>query len=552
MPVEIEQTPDGYAPLRSRSPRPTPARVSARRRTLTLLMALVAISIATRWLSLIVDVVDLDETCHIVGAWELLRGGLLYTDFVDNKPPLVYVYYAATQLLAGRGLFSVHLVTAVCVVPLTALAVSACYRHSRVGIVAAVTFLLYSASFLAHDMLATNAEVLMVLPAAWAIVLVCDEERAYGRWRVFAAGLLFGTSVLFKPQAATWIAAVGAVLAWREAGCGKRLEGLKLVALLGAGASVPVLAAVAYFGARGGLSAFVYWVGLQSLWYADNPITAAEAATRRGGNLVPFLLVTAPLWAAWWKGAGLLQPRFWQVLTGALVIASIPPALLGFRFYPHYFIQFYVPLSLASAPWLEQQLQRPLTPAGRVVVAWTAVAVAGFAIANAGLYLTRSRVYRERDPIFRAVANRLRADPCARGGSLFVWGWAPIIYYLADLPPASRFVVLPQARLTGYVFGNLANNRGELPAENREIRGHWDVLMRDLERGHTTFIVDTAPANIYRWGRYPIERYPRLNEYVARHFTGVADVGGVRVYRRIGCETTPDAAAQEYGGPIPP
>ena len=71
-----------------------------------------------------------------------MRGGLLYTDFVDNKPPLLYAYYAAAQVLGGRGLFAVHLLTALCVVPLTALAVSACYATRRTGMIAALTFLL--------------------------------------------------------------------------------------------------------------------------------------------------------------------------------------------------------------------------------------------------------------------------------------------------------------------------------------------------------------------------------------------------------------------------
>src|SRR4029078_5269706 len=110
---------------------------------------------ATRWLSLAVDVVDVDEACHIVGSWQLMRGGLLYTDFVDNKPPLLYAFYAAAQALAGRGLFAVHLATALCVVPFTDLAVSACYRQRRTGLIAALTFLLYSSAFLGHDMLAT-------------------------------------------------------------------------------------------------------------------------------------------------------------------------------------------------------------------------------------------------------------------------------------------------------------------------------------------------------------------------------------------------------------
>ena len=43
-------------------------------------------SLLTRWLSLVVEVLDVDETAHAVGSWVLLDGGRLYTDFVDNKP----------------------------------------------------------------------------------------------------------------------------------------------------------------------------------------------------------------------------------------------------------------------------------------------------------------------------------------------------------------------------------------------------------------------------------------------------------------------------------
>ena len=82
---------------------------------------------------------------------------------------------------------------------------------------------------------------------------------------------------------------------------------------------------------------------------------------------------------------------------------------------------------------------------------------------------------------------------------------------LSDLPPASRFAVLPQARLTGYVFGNLASNRGE-SAEQREVPEHWNLLMSDLERHHATFIVDTAPANVYRWGGSRSSGIPGLQQ----------------------------------------
>ena len=59
--------------------------------------------------------------------------------------------------------------------------------------------------------------------------------------------------------------------------------------------------------------------------------------------------------------------------------------------------------------------------------------------------------------------------------------------------------------------------------------------MDDLERTGATYILDTAPAGLYRWNRYPLRDYPRLDRYVAEGYEGVDDVSRVRVYRRRGC-----------------
>ena len=94
---------------------------------------------------------------------------------------------------------------------------------------------------------------------------------------------------------------------------------------------------------------------------------------------------------------------------------------------------------------------------------------------------------------------------------------------------------MAQAQLTGYLPGNLSNNRGETPA-GREVPEHWDWLMQDLDRSHVTFIVDTAPANVFRWGKYPISRYPRLRQYLEAHFDPASTVGGIVIYRRRDCQ----------------
>ena len=147
-------------------------------RPLALLALFVAISLLTRWLSLVVDVLDMDETAHIVGAWDVARGWVPYRDTIDNKPPLVYAYFLLAQAIFGRGLIPVHAFTALVTVPLTALGVSAFVGRGRLGFLAGLTFLVYSAAFIGHDMLASNTEIPMMLPATWALVAVRDARQA--------------------------------------------------------------------------------------------------------------------------------------------------------------------------------------------------------------------------------------------------------------------------------------------------------------------------------------------------------------------------------------
>src|SRR5262245_35523266 len=143
-----------------------------------------------------------------------MDGKLLYTDFVNNKPPLLYVYYALAQWMFGRGLFAVHLFTALFTIPLTAFGVSAFFEHSRKGIIAGLMFLLFSAAFLAHDMHSSNTEILMILPGTWVLVFVRDEQRAQKILPIFIAGFLLGVGVLLKYQIAAWSGAIALATAW--------------------------------------------------------------------------------------------------------------------------------------------------------------------------------------------------------------------------------------------------------------------------------------------------------------------------------------------------
>jgi hypothetical protein len=493
-------------------------------------VALAALSVFTREFGLLVDVMDIDEASYAVAAREMLRGRLLYTDVADHHPPLVYVYYALVRLLFGGGVREVRLVTTLVVVPLIAWALSAFYRHDRRGRAAAVLFVVYSAAYVPHDMLAVNGELLMLLPACWALVLARDEAALRSPVRGLGAGALIGTAVLFKYQAGLWLP----VLLLEMARADRRRRGAPAIAASLAGFAVPLAAAYACFAARGGAAQFVYWNLTHNLGYAANPIRPVRALARLATGLLPFVAVTAGLWWSAARSRSFFDEGPQRRLVHGLVAASAVAAALGFRFYPHYFMQLYPPLALAAAPFAAELFLPPWPLAARVWAASTFALLAGFTVAGAFMYFGQAPLAEEAKPVFPAVADRLKVDPCYEGGSLFVWGYAPLFYYDTDLALGSRFM-FPEATLVGYVPGNPDTAYGRVDTRRYVRPEHWDLLMHDLETKRPTYILDTSAAGIHHWRRFPLERFPRLAGFVEANYGWIDSVQRVGIYRRKGC-----------------
>ena len=510
------------------------------RRRLGPLLLFLLLSVATRAPFLSIPVLNVDESAHLTGSWELMRGGRLYTDFVDHKPPLIYAYYALAQALMGRGLLAVRLLTLLVALPLTALGLSSVLAHGRRGAWAGGLFLVYGASYLAYDMQAVNGEVVMLLPAVWALAAVRDPDRAARLPWLACSGALVAVAALVKPQAALWLPAV-AFAAWRAA---PERRAARLAALA-AGTAVPLALTVALFAAQGNLGDFLYWNLAHNLRYAANPTEAGEVLTRAARTLLPFLLVTAPLWWAGLRGARLLDAHVARLAAAALA-GSAAAAFLGLRFFPHYFIQLHPPLALLAAP-VFAAWTRPRPRAALAALGWTGAMVAGFTGASLWLY-RRTDVYDETRPVFGSVAARLAADPCRGDARLFVWGFAPGFYVSTGLRPASRFVV-PPTTLSGFVPGNRSLDAA---AAGRLVReDHWRLLIGDLERTRATYVLDTAGAGLHHWRGYPAWRFPPLWDLLQRAYEPLADVDGVRIYRRRGCADRPSLPVLTTAGGAP-
>ena len=119
---------------------------------------------------------------------------------------------------------------------------------------------------------------------------------------------------------------------------------------------------------------------------------------------------------------------------------------------------------------------------------------------------------------------------------MFVWGSAPIFYYQADLPPASRFF-FPEFPLVSLYAGNRHATQRHARSRVRDRRGrHWRWLMADLRQSRPTYILDTAPAHLKMWEYFPLRDYPQLEHFVNRRYDQLDVIDGVQLYRRRGCD----------------
>jgi 4-amino-4-deoxy-L-arabinose transferase-like glycosyltransferase len=491
----------------------------------------VAVSVVTRAAFLGAGFLNVDEGAHLVGARELAEGGRLYVDFADNKPPLLHAYYALAQALVGPGLLGVRLFTAAVWLPLTALCAAA-FDQGRRGRAAAVAFLVASAALLPSDAHAVNGEHVLLLPLAASALLLRDRRSAASPWRTLLAGLLVGVATLAKQPAALCGAAY-AYTALRAPGASVPRRAVAL-ATLALGFAIPLALTLAWFARQGTEDAFLFWVLRYNLTHVDNPMSLADRARRAlemGSVLIPSV---GPLLYAYARGGHALGDAHRRRLVFGLVLTTFFPALLGWRLFGHYFVPLMFALALGAAPFFVARVHEL---EGRLVAGTLAVGLIVFTIVGRIVHDPARHVADVSDPRYRAIAAALEEPRCGGARPLFVWGYAPTIYAEAGLRPASRFVV-PIDTITGYLAGNDAFDRGALDTHGRVVAEHWDLLTGDLERNQPEWIVDTAPASLNGWRRYPLSDFPRLDAFVGAHYRVDRIVGGATIYRSKDCPIT--------------
>jgi 4-amino-4-deoxy-L-arabinose transferase-like glycosyltransferase len=410
---------------------------------------LMAAAFALRAASFRVSVIDWDESLYLVIAQRWLQGALPYASVWDQHPIglpallLVLTWIGCDALLAARvaGTLAVGATAAVLY-----LFGARLLSRPSVGLLAGIMYVIYMnryQSLPANSELFTN---LLVASAAYILWRVAIMAASVGRLRtapVCAAGLTLGLGLQFKyvvlPE--TVLLCSGLLLLaflwvpWRQV-LGHAL--LLIVAGL-----IPTGVVILYCWSAGILSAFLDAnIAANAAYISVLPDThqLLDGLHRGAAPLLPLVFGGAiGLALGWrirrtepWVAAALVWVVLWLAAAGLDVV-------LPLKFWPHYFNTLIPPLCLPAAfavVSLAQQRGRSAAIAAASLVLFLLVPAAYGDAAD----MTKVR-RRTLQDVPRLVADRIASS--ARIGTVYVFNYEPIIYYLADAPPLTRYVLLP-------------------------------------------------------------------------------------------------------------
>lgn len=505
-------------------------------RTLLIFLSLfVALAAANFWLRAPTfdhRVWNVDEAIHSAVARELLAGGVLYRDTIDQRTPLTYYVVAGLYRLVGaNNIYALHVFTSFLISLTAALLWLAgrAWRQANTGAFAAVLYSLLATGLLFKgDAFAFNTEwfvAFFTTLAAWLLGQAIAVDRL--RWFVLAGSAL-ALAFLSKQPALLDLAApmvLGLFMAWRQKWSLRALL-VRFTAL--ATGWIGVVGVVAlYFAAQGAMGSAIYYAWTYNIQVYGPEITTADRLSSalklwnlfftQAPVLLPWLIM-----AAGWTSYRIVQRTTtqeeenenpWFAFLLGWCATSISGAASGGRGFDHYFIQTMPAVCLLAGVALAMAIKYAWTPARN----WAVRGLVGVGLATTiGLLgataLNQRKQTLPMDTCVRAakfVQSLTKADE-----RIFVWGYHPDFYLFAERQPVSRFVYA--SFLSGLVpWTNVAPERDTSYAV---VPGAMESLLGELEAHRPVFFVDCSAGPNRYWDKYPLQKFPQLKAFVDRHY----------------------------------
>lgn len=424
-----------------------------------------------------------DQSIYTLVARETLAGGMPYRDAFDFKPPGIFLVYALGRLLSGSSPLGVRTLEVVAMLANCAALLRIARRELDDEIVGWIALAMTCAIHTQLDFWHTGQPETFGGPLGlWAIVLACEAGRAGDGVRkvrlLLTIGLLCGIAGLMKPPLVGAAPVAALLAAWlddqRSPGRSLTSRSKRLAAALvwvALGSLAPIALIAAWFAARGALGdlyqvLFVFTPQYTKIsWEGADPLHMlyygfVEWLTTYSSALLAGMILTAVV--PWAKRA---RPVLVAIL--AMCTIHVLGVVMQAKFFPYHWAATFPPTALLAAvgyTWvIRRAAQRDVVLGAAVTTLSAAVATLHAPVPNMGPVLLERAGRRvaaacapdsaERTSevdLLASIAdvdardNRAAAALVARwvpeGQPIFVWGFEPSVYDLANRPLSSRYI----------------------------------------------------------------------------------------------------------------
>lgn len=376
---------------------------------------------------------------------QAIRGGaVLYRDIWDNKPPLLYLFYA----LFDGDQFSIRLLSLIFTLLSTTVFYLLCQKifpkNRRITLFTTLLFTLaFSLPFLEGNI--ANAENFMILPILLAFYLTIKNFPKVNGFIILTAGLLLGLAFLLKIVAVFDLAAIFFFLTiglWPQI---KKTVGAVFFLFLGF--ILPILITILFLLFQGTFKEFLSAVLAQNVGYVawGNKLIIAQ-----GWLILKLFLLFLFCLFLFWKREKLSKT---QLLIFLWFGFSLFNAFFAQRPWTHYLLVLAPAFCLLLGSFLQTKTYRILTVA--ILLATLYLAGANFWLydktlayyANFASFLTGKKTVSDYRSFWGSHVNRdyriaqfltLKTRP---KDAVFIWSNEAQIYALAKRKPATRYTV---------------------------------------------------------------------------------------------------------------
>jgi hypothetical protein len=495
-----------------------------------------------------------DQGIYAMVGEGMVRGEVPYRDLWDFKPPGIFLVYGVAQGIFGKSMLAPRLLEVIGM----GVSVWCCVRLAQtffgsrtVGYVSgAVASLIHAQLDFWHSgQPETFAGVLTLL----GLVATAHEGKRQQRgYRFVLVGVLFGCAALLKPPLGGGALVCAAYLSTREQmkHASRRAFVLPVIAV-GFGAVLPVLTTLAWFWAKGGLDAMYWTLGKFTPGYTSLSWVGRDAPEMLYYALEEAFFRFSALAAAGVIAAVGITPMHGReregifLLLGVIALQVTGIAMQGKFFQYHYGAT--LPLvSFIAGLGLYKLFRRCLAGGVGGVLAFAAFLGVTVAMRQAVRdlpqdfwersamrlsYLLRRPPFERREALdqelgyvadYNLAADReVSLEVRARTRSdqpIYIWGFEPVIYWLADRTPSSRFIYnVPQRTMWERDYA-----RRELLADlKRRPPALVVVQQNDVFHGVTGDDLDSKRA---------LPTFPELDQLVATRYELVKTIEDFQIY----------------------